>query len=187
MPPESSPGSRIREPWLGFFLAIDAALERPVEIHCIGGFALSVLAGWPRPTGDVDVSAVFPRSAGAELERLGGEGSGLAREHRIKLQVVSVAELPCDYADRLNDLTPSSCSRLRIRVAEAHDLALSKLDRNLARDREDVRHLAERGLISARVLQVRFEEELRPYALNENRSAGTLELWIEEFFGESSE
>jgi hypothetical protein len=185
MPEDQRDRAQIREPWLGFFLRIDEALEGPVEIHCIGGFALSVLAGWPRPTGDVDIVSVLPVSAGEVLHRIAGQGSDLARTTRISLQMVSVADLPRDYSGRLLDVAPPECANLRIRIVEAHDLALSKLDRNLHRDREDVRYLAERSLIQAQVLKERFEREFRPYALNESRSALTLELWLDELFGES--
>jgi hypothetical protein len=33
-------------------------------------------------------------------------------------------------------------------------------------------------------MEDRFEKELRPYLLNEDREAATLRLWIEEYFGE---
>ena len=42
------------EPWLSFLRDVDCALERPVEVHCLGGFVLTILWDLPRPTGDVD-------------------------------------------------------------------------------------------------------------------------------------
>ena len=33
-------------------------------------------------------------------------------------------------------------------------------------------------------VEVRFEKELRPYLLNEDRETATLRLWLDEFFDE---
>ncbi len=38
----------IAEPWLSFLREVDAALTQPVEVHCLGGFVLSMLWGLPR-------------------------------------------------------------------------------------------------------------------------------------------
>jgi hypothetical protein len=38
------------EHWHSFLLAIDLALDRPVTLHCLGGFVLAMLYGLPRPT-----------------------------------------------------------------------------------------------------------------------------------------
>jgi hypothetical protein len=40
--------------WREFLGQLDEALSEPVELHCIGGFVISLLYGLPRPTGDVD-------------------------------------------------------------------------------------------------------------------------------------
>jgi hypothetical protein len=67
---------------------------------------------------------------------------------------------------------------------EVHDLALAKLARNSPRDRTDVEFLVRQGALDRQCLQDRFEKELRPYLLNEDREAATLKLWIEEYFDE---
>jgi hypothetical protein len=48
----------------------------PIELHCIGGFVVSLLYGLPRPTGEVDYVAAIPRYRIEELEQL--------RRERIK-------------------------------------------------------------------------------------------------------
>lgn len=67
---------------------------------------------------------------------------------------------------------------------EIHDLVLAKLGRNSARDRADVDFLVQRGIVDQDVLRKRYEAELRPHVLNEDRHTTTLRLWLDEFFGE---
>jgi hypothetical protein len=175
--------SEIPDPWRGFLRSIDRALSQPVEVHCLGGFVLAVLWRLPRPTGDVDFIEVEPASAGTELLRVAGEGSEIARIHGLHFHCVTVAECPAGYSSRLLDLPTRSLKRLRLRALEIHDLVLAKLGRNSARDRADVEFLVRKGLIDRQVLADRFEAELRPYVLNEERSAGALRLWLDTLFG----
>jgi hypothetical protein len=44
-------------PWSAFLDELDQAISEPIELHCIGGFVVSLLYGLPRPTGDVDYVA----------------------------------------------------------------------------------------------------------------------------------
>src|SRR6266436_2552621 len=37
-------------PWSAFFDELDQAISEPIELHCIGGFVVSLLYGLPRPT-----------------------------------------------------------------------------------------------------------------------------------------
>ncbi len=173
--------TRIPEPWLSFLRDVGRALGRSVEVHCLGGFVLTVLWGLPRPTGDVDFIEIEPSDASRELLEMAGEGSELAKRHNLRFHRVTVAEHPEGYASRLVDLMPSG--RLHLRALEAHDLVLAKLARNSPRDRADVEFLVRRGALDRQCLQDRFDKELRPYLLNADRAAATLELWIEEYFG----
>ena len=61
--------TQIQEPWLSFLRDVDGALRQPLEVHCLGGFVLSVLWGLPRPTGDIDFIEVRPNTSGDELQR----------------------------------------------------------------------------------------------------------------------
>jgi hypothetical protein len=38
-------------PWSAFLDELDQAISEPIELHCIGGFVVSLLYGLPRPTG----------------------------------------------------------------------------------------------------------------------------------------
>ena len=175
--------TRIPEPWLSFLRDVDRALKQPAEVHCLGGFVLSVLWDLPRPTGDVDFVEVRPGTAGYELMEIAAEGTELGGKHHLHFHRVTIACYPEGYEPRLIDITPKGFHRLRLKAFEVHDLVLAKLSRNSPRDRADVEFLAEKGALDRRLLTERFEAELRPYVLNEARETETLKLWLEEFLG----
>jgi uncharacterized nucleotidyltransferase DUF6036 len=174
---------RIPEPWLTFLSEVDRALTRTTEVHCLGGFVLSVLWALPRPTGDIDFIEIRPNTAGDELMKIAGEGSKLGEKHHLHFHRVTIATYPDDYESRLIVITPKGCRRLRLKALEVHDVVLAKLSRNSPRDRADVEFLASRGALDRRLLKERFESELRPYVHNEAREALTLQLWLDELFG----
>lgn len=96
---------------------------------------------------------------------------------------MTVATPPEDYADRLIPLFPGAWDRLRLFAMEAHDIALSKLERNLERDRGDVQALARAGYLDAEVLRERYYRELRPNLIaHEARHDLTFKLWLEACF-----
>jgi G:T-mismatch repair DNA endonuclease (very short patch repair protein) len=62
-------------------------------------------------------------------------------------------------------------------------LALSKLERNMERDRDDVQQLAHAGHLRADILRERYYAELRPNLLaHEGRHDLTLRLWLESYW-----
>ena len=70
-------------------------------------------------------------------------------------------------------------NHLRLFALDPYDLALSKIERNTQRDRDDVKHLARTLPLDLSVLKERYEEELRPDLGNPRREDLTLNLWIE--------
>ena len=74
---------------------------------------------------------------------------------------------------------PRSFSRLRLLALDPYDIALSKLERNRQRDRDDVKFLAAKVPFDLEVLKQRNEKELRPNLGNSSREDLTLQLWIE--------
>ncbi|MGA2185401.1 MAG: DUF6036 family nucleotidyltransferase [Bryobacteraceae bacterium] len=96
---------------------------------------------------------------------------------------VTVATPPENYEDRLVPMFPDAWRRLRLLALEAHDLALSKLERNMERDRDDVRQLARAGHLRADILSERYYGELRPnLAAHETRHDLTLQLWLASYW-----
>jgi len=115
----------------------------------------------------------------AEIASRAGKGSPLHRRYRAYIDVVTVAEVPDDYASRLIDMDIQGLSRVRLLAFERHDLALAKLARNTDRDREDVLALARGPGLDATLLRTRYRDELRPTLARPDREDLTLALWIE--------
>jgi Nucleotidyltransferase of unknown function (DUF6036) len=181
--PSATP-RRLANPWKAFLVDIDRPLPRSIDIHCLGGFVAALYYDLPRPTNDLDYIAVIPRDALATLQHLAGVESPLAKKHRVHIQHVGVASLPESYAERLAEIAPGMCERLRIFALDAHDLALSKLARNNPIDRHDVAQLAKAVPLDPNLLRRRYREELRPIIIGDiERSDRTLEMWIEAYFG----
>jgi len=177
---------KILDPWLSFLRDVDKELTQPVEVHCLGGFVMNVLWELPRPTGDVDIIEITPRTSLQHLLDIAGEGSNLARRYNLRFHLVTVAQYPEGYVSRLTDITPDRLKDLSLKALEIHDLVLAKLSRNSPRDRADVEYLVGKGALNRQVLEERFNTELRPYVLNEERETTTLKLWIAEFFENGS-
>src|SRR5256885_13300014 len=116
----------IPEPWHSFFSDIDESLTEDAELHCIGGFVVTVLYDLARPTADVDVIAITPRSEIEALMSLAGQGSELHRKHKLYLQLVGVATVPDGYEERLTEIFPGTFKHLRPLALDPYDLALSK-------------------------------------------------------------
>ena len=71
-----------------------------------------------------------------------------------------------------------SFNHLRLFALDPYDLALSKLERNTQRDRDDVKHLARSVPLDLNVLRERYQKELRSNLGNPEREDLTLKLWI---------
>jgi hypothetical protein len=172
--------SSIPKPWDAFLTELDAALSESVELHCIGGFVVALLHGINRPTADVDVLEIRPRAVKATLHCLAGRHSALHRKHGVYLQEVTVlGAYPDDYETRLIEMFPGAFQRLRLLALDPYDLALTKLERNSSRDREDVSHLAKSVSFDLDVLRKRYEDEMQPYVSVKAREDATLRFWIE--------
>jgi hypothetical protein len=172
------PDIALRRPWDAFFADLDAAVDAPFELHCLGGFVIAQLHDFERVTVDVDVIEVRGSDARA-LATFAGKGTDVHRRHHVYLDIVTVATVPDRYDERLVDFTPRQFTRLRLKALEPHDLILAKLPRNIDRDREDLKRLASRGLLDPRVLRHRYESELRYQLGRPEREDLTLNLWIE--------
>lgn len=174
------PSELVPDPWRSFLADIDAASEDPIVLHCIGGFAVTLHYALGRPTGDLDIFHVIPDHATSWLASVAGRGSAIHRKHRIYVQIATVATLPYNYADRLTEIFRGGFVRLRLFVVDPYDLALSKLERNLEIDFEDVKHLARSRDLDLALLEARYKDELRPYVSGPvERHDETLRLWID--------
>ncbi|HMV86008.1 MAG TPA: DUF6036 family nucleotidyltransferase [Blastocatellia bacterium] len=170
---------QIPEPWRSFLLQVDTQLREDVELHCFGGFVVTMFYGLARLTADVDVIAIAPANAGGPLRGLAGKESALHQKHGVYLDFVGIATVPEDYEQRLTEMFPKAFKRLRLYAFDPYDLALAKLERNIQRDRDDVKHLTRTIPLDVAILKDRYEKELRPYLGNPAREDLTLQLWLE--------
>ena len=178
MPPDTP-----AQPWLSFLNDLDGKIDEVTELHCLGGFAVVHAYGLSRATADIDVISVLPYSSSLRLLEIAGKESALRRQHGVYLDLVTVASAPESYEGRLVALFPGCWKRLRLFALEAHDLALTKLERNFERDRADVEHLARAGYLNAFTLRQRYFDEMRPYIIGrESWHDQTLAMWIEAYW-----
>jgi hypothetical protein len=145
----------------------------------MGGFVVTMVYGFSRPTADLDVLEIASTAAGRSLLELGMQGSSLHKKYKIYLDRVGVAKAPENYEDRLTEIFPGVFKHLRLLALNPYDLALSKLERNIQRDRDDVKHLAKIVPFDLEVLKERYQNELRWQLGNPEREDLTLRLWIE--------
>ncbi len=78
MPASSRVPPSLPAPWAGFLAEVDRLLSRPVTLHCLGGFVLTILYGVPRVTGDIDYIAALPSEEGRTLLAIAGRSPSSA-------------------------------------------------------------------------------------------------------------
>ncbi len=179
MPVDSTQPSVPPEPWLKFLSELDAAASAPIDFHCLGGFVVTLRYGAQRTTSDVDVLMFVPKAEASALVQLGQKESDLHRLYKVYLDPVHVATPPEDYAQRLTEMFPDAFKNIRLFALDAYDIALTKLERNSPKDREDVKYLARTVPLDLDVLRERYWAELRDYLFVPEREDLTLKLWIE--------
>jgi hypothetical protein len=173
------PIKRPPEPWNSFLVQVDAAVTQQVRLDCIGGFVVTQLYGIERETTDLDVLCLSPRSESARLA-VGEFGGALHKKFGVHLDLrAAVAQMPEDYESRLVEMYPGAYAKLRLLALDPYDIALTKIERNSERDRQDVRDLARIIPFDLSILKQRYHDELRPYLNRREREDLTLELWIE--------
>ena len=149
----------LRSPWKEFLSELDDMLTEPVEIHCIGGFVLTLFYGLPRTTGDIEYYTAIPPNL--DLDAMAGQGSALHGKHKVWLHRVGVANLPEDYTTRLSEMASGQFKRLKILAPDAYDCILSKLERASPKDRDDADYLFRSQKLDAQVLRDRYKNEVR--------------------------
>lgn len=178
--------NNIPEPWKSFFAEIDESLKEETRLEILGGFVITVLYKAPRTTADVDVVSVAPNTQTRNLLEIAGEGSALHKKRGVYLDRIGIATLPEDYEDRLAEIFAGEYTNLRLFALDPYDIALAKIERNIDRDREDVKFLARAVPFDLRILKERYFKELRPLLGIPEREDLTLRLWIEMIEEESN-
>ena len=114
------PSEQLPEPWRSFLRDLDTQLAGPVELHCLGGFVVAQCYGLTRPTADIDIL----ESKGTDLitlAKLAGRASPLYKRHGVYIDVVTVAEVPDNYDERLTTVLDGTFENLQLRIFERHD------------------------------------------------------------------
>jgi hypothetical protein len=173
------PRREIPLPWRSFLQEVDQSLTAELHFHCIGGFVITQLYGLARQTADVDVIAVASSSPRPPVLELAVKGAPLHKKYGVYFDFVSIVNVPDDYEQRFAEMFPGTLRRIRLLALDPYDLALSKLERNIQRDRDDVKYLARTIPLDLDLLRRRYEAEMRPYLANVARHDLTLKLWME--------
>jgi hypothetical protein len=169
----------VPEPWASFLSDLDAELIGETSLYCVGGFAITVQYGLPRQTSDIDVLSIAPFDQTALVRGVAGAGKKLHTRHGLYIQEMGgIVTLPENYQDRAVQLFQGCYPRLRLFGLDAYDLAVSKLERNYQRDRDDVKYLFKSKSLDPKVLADRYRTEQRPYLSNEKTHDLTLSLWL---------
>ena len=70
----------IPEPWLSFLRELDLTAQEEVRLDCMGGFVVTMVYGFSRPTADLDVLEIAPAAAGRSMLELGMQGGPASQE-----------------------------------------------------------------------------------------------------------
>lgn len=171
---------KLPPPWAEFLAAVDKSLSHAVEVHCVGGFILSLLHEIPRSTADLDYIDIYPDSQ--ELEHLAGRESELTKKYKVFFhRVGGISDFPEDYQTRMSE-TPLGLQKLSLKALDPYDLALSKLTRNNPKDMEDVKFLAKKLGLSFATLYGRWEKEMKPWVPHAERHETTLNVVWKTYF-----
>src|ERR1700683_2929296 len=98
--------NRPPQPWDSFLKELDSSVGTIVRLDCIGGFVVTQMYGVDRPTADVDVVELRPRTAAETLINLGIQGGMLHKKYGIYLDRVGVVKVPENYEERLIEMFP---------------------------------------------------------------------------------
>lgn len=142
--------------------------ELPIRMYIAGGAALYLLTG-ARVTEDVD--AVFSKRIlfNEDVEVSYRDPDGRARLMYLDRNYNDTLGLLHEdaYGDsRPLDVPGIDKNLLQVRVLSPVDLAIAKLARFADQDRDDIRLLAQKGLIDSAAVRKRAEEALRGYVGN---------------------
>ncbi len=173
------PVDMIPEPWRSFLTDLDEIADQPIDFHCLGGFVVTVVYGLPRSTSDVDVLMFIPKDESTKLINSGQNGSNLHERYKVYLDPVTIVTPPEDYDQRLTKIYQKSFKNISLYALDPYDIALTKIERNSPKDRDDVKYLAQTVPFDLNILRERYYKKLQGYLLVPERVDLTLKLWIE--------
>jgi hypothetical protein len=146
----------------------------PIRLYVAGGAALHLLVGGRV---SMDIDGVFSRRVviADDLEVSYRDPDGRARVLYLDRNYNDTLGLMHEDAQKDSqrlDLPGLDGKVVEVRLLSPLDLAVSKLARFSEQDREDIRRLAEEGLVDARRLRARAEDALKA-CIGDTRSVRT--------------
>jgi len=76
------PHEQLPEPWISFLRELDSSVHEAVRLDCMGGFVVTMVYGFSRATGDLDVLEIAPTEAGQTMLAMGARGAPFTRNIR---------------------------------------------------------------------------------------------------------
>lgn len=155
---------------------LDARWSSPSDprkpLRIFGSTALMLQTAYHRGTTDSDVleSATLDGATKAELLRLAGVGTELARRHGVHLQIVNEAIPFLPQPPRWHPVVElATLHHFEVTVLDVVDVVVSKLKRFEPKDRDDILAMVDHGL-DHRALVERFEAAV-DWCLGDARAA----------------
>lgn len=157
-----------RQQIVRFLHALDAALDRNVEVVVVGGLAAILQYDAAVKTSDMDVYAVISgRSADLiHAAHVAADVTGV----KLAIGNAPVTDLPWNYEDRLKQVRSLRLERLTMLVPDKYDLTLSKMVMGYEHDLEAIASIHESHSLSEKTLVKRFEDEIWKIATGDSRN-----------------
>jgi hypothetical protein len=95
------------------------------------------------------------------LLEIAGVGLSLHKRYGVYLDVVGIATVPENYAEQLTEISGGEFQNIQFFALDSYDTVLAKIEQNIQRDRNDVKHLARVVPFDLEILKDRDEKELR--------------------------
>lgn len=134
--------------------------EEPYPLHLIGSMALFLQSNYRRGTKDNDILEVSSMSQNLtkQLQKIGGQGSRLAKKHRLYLDIVGSGIPFLPHPPIFHDIEPinAKLKNFSIKALDITDVVISKLKIFRAQDVEDISRMVSMGMIDNEKLVSRF-------------------------------
>lgn len=158
-----------------FFIELDQMWTlnnvEPIRLPIIGSAALFLQCNYTRGTKDSDVLQIGQLTAAevvTALEKIAGGGSALAKRHRSYLDIVAPGIPFLPHPPRFHALAAlnGKLQHFRVEVLDIIDVIVSKLKPFRAQDMDDIRYLADLGLIDSEGLVEQFKSAVEYWSMD---------------------
>jgi len=146
-----------------FLAAIDAKWKavggEPITLQVIGSAALMLQCDYDRGTKDGDIleSKEIPPAVKTQLLALADKGTDLSKDFRMHIDIVRSAILFVPQRLIFHPVPDLRLKNFSVEALDVVDVAVSKLNRFNQSDKNDIRAMADRGLVDHKKLIARFE------------------------------